>query len=40
MAEKLCNKVAIIIKGKIVKTGDMKEVISDKSLEETFMELV
>ncbi len=40
VAEKLCNKVAIIIKGKIVKTGDMKEVISDKSLEETFMELV
>ena len=40
VAEKLCNKVAIIIKGKIVKQGKMEEVISDKSLEETFMELV
>lgn len=40
VAEKLCNKVAIIIKGKIVKTGSMEEVISDKTLEETFMELV
>ena len=40
VAEKLCNKVAIIIKGKIVKQGNMDEVISDKSLEETFLELV
>ena len=40
VAEKLCNKVAIIIKGKIVKEGNMDEVIFDKSLEETFLELV
>ena len=40
VAEKICNKVAIIIKGKIVKEGKMEEVITDKSLEETFLELV
>ena len=40
VAEKICNKVAIIIKGKVVKEGSMEEVISDKSLEETFLELV
>ena len=40
VAEKLCNKVAIIIKGKIVKQGLMSDVINDRSLEETFMELV
>ena len=40
VAEKICNKVAIIMNGKVVASGDMKEVIKDKSLEETFMELV
>lgn len=40
VAEKLCNKIAIIKKGKLIIAGDMKEVIKDKSLEETFMELV
>ena len=40
VAEKLCNKVAIIIKGQVVRQGKMSEVISDKILEETFMELV
>ncbi len=40
VAEKLCNKVAIIKNGKLVVSGDMKEVVKDKSLEDIFMELV
>ena len=39
VAEKICNKLAIIKDGKIIKTGNMKDVIKDKSLEEIFMEL-
>ena len=38
VAEKLCNKVAIIKAGKIITTGTMEEITSDKSLEEVFME--
>lgn len=38
VAEKLCNKVAVIKKGKLIITGDMKKVIKDKSLEDLFME--
>ncbi len=40
VAEKICNKVAIIMNGKIVSEGDMKKIVKDKSLEEVFMELV
>ena len=40
VAEKLCNKIAIIKDGKLIVNGDMKKVIEDKSLEELFMELV
>ncbi len=40
VAEKICNKVAIILNGKIVSVGDMKKIVKDKSLEEIFMELV
>ena len=40
VAEKLCNKIAIIKEGKIVVEGNMKEVIKYKSLEDTFMQLV
>ena len=40
VAEKLCNKIAIIKEGKIVVEGIMKEVIKNKSLEDTFMQLV
>ena len=40
VAEKLCNKIAIIKEGKLIVEGDMKKVIADKSLEELFMELV
>lgn len=39
VAEKLCNKIAIIKKGKIVSCGDIHDVMGDKSLENTFMEL-
>ena len=39
VAEKLCDEVAIIKKGKIVKTGKMKKIKGDKSLEKVFLEL-
>ncbi len=37
VAEKLCNKVAIIKDGKIVKCGKMTDIKKDKSLEEVFL---
>lgn len=40
VAEKLCDKVAIIKNGEIVTTGTMEEVKGDKSLEDVFLELV
>ena len=40
VAEKLCNKVAIIKDGKIVANGTMEEVKKDKSLEKVFLESV
>lgn len=40
VAEKLCNKIAIIKAGKIVATGKTDELVGDKSLEEVFMEVV
>ncbi len=40
VAEKLCNRIAIIKDGKLLADGDMERIIKDKSLEETFMELV
>lgn len=39
VAEKLCDKVAIIKNGQIVTTGTMEEVKGDKSLEDVFLEL-
>ncbi len=39
VAEKLCNKVAIIKNGKLVAFGAMDEVRGDSSLEEIFLEL-
>ena len=38
-AEKLCDKVAIIKGGKIIKVGTMEEVKGDESLEEVFLDL-
>ncbi|WP_080873616.1 ABC transporter ATP-binding protein [Oceanobacillus timonensis] len=39
VAQKLCNKVAIIHQGELVKNGFMDEVVGSKSLEEIFMEV-
>ena len=39
VAEKLCDRVAIIKDGKIVKIGKMKDIVSDESLEQVFLEL-
>ena len=39
VAEKLCSRVAIIKDGNLVKSGSMKEIKGDKSLEKVFMEL-
>lgn len=38
VAEKLCNKVAIIKNGEIIKSGTMSEIKKDKSLENVFLE--
>ena len=40
VAEKLCNKIAIIKDGKILIEGTMKEVTKNSSLEDIFLELV
>ncbi len=38
VAEKLCNKVAIIKNGKIIASGTMEELTEGQSLEEAFLE--
>ena len=38
VAEKLCNKIAIIKQGKIIVSGTMEELTAGHSLEETFLE--
>lgn len=40
VAEKLCNRIAIIKDGKLIVDGDMDRILKDKTLEEVFMELV
>ena len=40
VAEKLCNKIAIIKDGKLVVAGDIDEVKGNSSLEDVFMELI
>ena len=40
VAEKLCNKVAIIKNGKIITKGKTEEIIKDESLENIFLELL
>lgn len=41
VAEKLCNKIAIIKKGKIIANGTMEELLGGKeSLEEVFLEAI
>ena len=39
VAEKLCDKVAIIKNGKLIKSGTMEDVKGDSSLESVFLEL-
>lgn len=39
VAEKLCDKIAIIKGGKLIKSGTMEEVRGDSSLESVFLEL-
>lgn len=40
VAEKLCNKIAIIKGGKLIASGLTKEVTGNQSLEQVFMELI
>ena len=40
VAEKLCDKVAIIRQGKLVIAGDIDTVRGDETLEDVFLELV
>ena len=39
VAEKLCDKIAIIKGGKLIRSGTLEEVKGDDSLEEVFLEL-
>lgn len=39
VAEKLCDKVAIIKNGRLIRSGSMEEVRGDESLESVFLEL-
>lgn len=39
VAEKLCDKVAIIKSGKLIRSGTMETVKGDDSLEDVFLEL-
>ena len=39
VAQKLCNRIAVISKGKLVVEGDTKELTKAKSLEDVFMEV-
>ena len=39
VAEKLCDKIAIIKSGKLIASGTMEEVKGNASLEEVFLEI-
>ena len=39
VADKLCDKVAIIKAGRLIRSGTMEEVKGDESLEQVFLEL-
>ena len=39
VAQKLCDQVAIIKQGKLLKAGTMEDITGDASLEEVFLEL-
>ncbi len=39
VAEKICNKIAIIKNGRLIASGETKSVTGDRSLEDVFMEV-
>lgn len=39
VAEKLCNKIAILKNGSLVYSGNMDDLVRNKSLEEIYMEI-
>ena len=39
VAEKLCDKIAIIKNGQLIRSGTMEEVKGDESLEAVFLEM-
>ena len=39
VAQKLCNKIAIIKQGKLIVSGDIDKILGDHSLEDVFMEV-
>ena len=39
VAEKLCDQIAIIKNGKLVRSGSTAELVGDSSLEDVFLEL-
>ena len=39
VAEKLCDRIAIIQKGRLVRMGDTASIVGDESLEQVFLEL-
>ena len=40
VAQKLCNKIAIIKEGQLVASGNMEDLVKNQSLEDVFMEVV
>ncbi|MBC5649006.1 ABC transporter ATP-binding protein [Christensenella tenuis] len=40
VAEKLCNKIAIIKNGRLLRAGNLEDVKGDESLEDVFLELI
>ena len=40
VAEKLCNKIAIIKDGKLISSGNMQDLVNGQTLEDVFMEVV
>ena len=38
-AEKTCNKIAIIRNGELIRSGETKEILGNRDLENVFMEL-
>ena len=39
VVEKTCNKIAIIRNGELIRSGETKEILGNRDLENVFMEL-